>query len=56
MLQAFMVIINVPVIIIIAKPALAALKDYMSQRKEGKDPVFKSSSIGLEGKTECWED
>ena len=56
MLQAFMVIINVPVIIIIAKPALAALKDYMSQRKEGKDPVFKSSNIGLKGKTECWED
>ena len=56
MLQAFMVIINVPVIIIIAKPALAALKDYMSQRKEGKDPVFKSSNIGLKGKTACWED
>lgn len=56
MLQACMVIINVPVIIIIAKPAIAALKDYMQQRKEGKDPVFKSSSIGLEGKTECWED
>lgn len=56
MLQGCMVIINVPVIVIIAKPALAALKDYMSQRKEGKDPVFRSSSIGLEGKTECWED
>lgn len=55
MLQAFMVIINVPVIIIIAKPALAALKDYMSQRKQGKDPVFKASSVGLEGKTDCWE-
>lgn len=56
MLQGCMVIINVPVIVIIAKPALAALKDYMKQRKEGKDPVFKASSIGLEGKTDCWED
>ena len=51
-----MVIINVPVILILSKPAVDALKDYVSQRKEGKNPVFKSSSIGLEGKTECWED
>ena len=52
MLQAFMVIINVPVIIIIAKPALAGQpKDYMSQRKEGRIPCL-NSSIGLEGKTE----
>ena len=56
MFQACMVIINVPVILILSKPAVDALKDYMSQRKEGKNPVFKSSSIGLEGKTECWED
>lgn len=56
MLQGCMVIINVPVIVILAKPALAALKDYMKQRREGKDPVFKASSIGLEGQTDCWED
>ncbi len=55
MLQAFMVIINVPVIIILARPAFAALKDYKRQRAEGKDPVFKSANIGLEGKTDCWE-
>lgn len=55
MLQAIMVIINVPVIIILGKPAFAALKDYKKQRKEGKDPVFKAADIGLEGKTECWE-
>ena len=53
MLQAFMVIINVPVIIILGKPAFDALKDYMKQRKEGKNPEFKASDIGVEN-TECW--
>lgn len=55
MLQAFMVIINVPVILILGKTAFAALKDYKRQRANGDDPVFKASSIGLEGKTDCWE-
>lgn len=55
MLQAFMVIINVPVILILGKTAFAALKDYKRQRAAGDDPVFKASSIGLEGKTDCWE-
>lgn len=31
--QALMVVINIPVILILARPALAALKDYMDQRK-----------------------
>lgn len=55
MLQAFMVIINVPVILILGKTAFAALKDYKRQRAEGENPVFKASSIGLEGKTDCWD-
>ena len=55
MLQAFMVIINVPAIIILGRHAFAALKDYKHQRAAGEDPVFKASSIGLEGKTDCWE-
>ena len=55
MLQGLMVVINVPVIIILARPAFAALKDYKKQRKEGKNPEFKANSIGLDGKTECWE-
>ncbi len=56
MLQGCMVIINVPVIIILAKPALAALKDYTTQRKAGRDPVFRAADVGLDGKTECWKD
>ena len=52
--QALMVIINIPVIIILAKPALLALNDYMKQRKEGKDPHFKAADIGLKEKTDFW--
>ena len=52
--HALMVIINVPVILILAKPAMDALKDYMAQRKEGKNPEFKASSIGLKQKTDFW--
>lgn len=55
MLQAFMVIINVPVIVILGRYAFAALKDYKKQRATGEDPVFKAVSVGLEGKTDCWE-
>ena len=52
--QALMVVINVPVILILSRPALAALKDYVSQRKQGKEPVFKASDIGLREKTDFW--
>ncbi len=52
--QALMVIINIPVIIILAKPALLALNDYMKQCKEGKDPHFKAADIGLKEKTDFW--
>ncbi len=52
--QAIMVIINIPVIILLAKPALLALKDYQRQRAEGKDPVFKAADIGITEKTDFW--
>lgn len=47
-IMGFMAIINLPVIVLLGKPALGALKDYVSQRKAGKNPVFKASSIVLE--------
>ena len=52
--QAIMVVINIPVIVLLGKPALAALKDYMRQRKEGKDPTFKAADIGLKDETDFW--
>ncbi|MBR6650395.1 MAG: alanine:cation symporter family protein, partial [Clostridia bacterium] len=42
-----MTLINMPVIIILGKYAFRALNDYLSQRKEGVDPVFKAKDIGL---------
>lgn len=51
-----MALINMPVIFILGKYAIRALKDYDRQRKEGKTPVFKAKDVGLEGKTEYWQD
>ncbi len=40
--------LNVIAIILMRKPAMKALADYKKQRKEGKDPVFKSKDVGIE--------
>ncbi|MBR6353318.1 MAG: alanine:cation symporter family protein [Oscillospiraceae bacterium] len=53
LLQALMVIINVPVIVILAKPAVDALRDYEKQRAEGKNPVYRAADNGVEG-TDFW--
>ena len=53
-LMGTMAIINLPVIVILGKVALDALKDYSEQRKAGKDPKFKAASIGLKSKTDFW--
>lgn len=54
--QALMVVINVPVIIIIAGPAVAALKDYVSQKKEGKNPQFIAKDCGIKEETDFWKE
>ena len=53
--QGLMVVVNIPVILILAKPAVAALKDYQKQRNEGKNPVFRAAEIGLKEETEFWK-
>ncbi len=53
-LMGIMALINLPVIVILSRPVLAALNDYISQRRAGKDPVFKASFIGLTDKTDFW--
>jgi len=55
LLQGLMVVINIPVILLLIKPAVRALEDYQKQRKEGKDPEFHAADIGLAGKTEFWQ-
>lgn len=43
--MGLMAIINLIAILLLGKIAFKALADYNKQRKEGKDPIFKSSSI-----------
>lgn len=54
LLQALMVVVNVPVIVILSGTATKALKDYIAQKKSGVNPEFKSSSIGIKEKTDFW--
>ena len=54
--MGIMALMNIIVIAILSPKAVAIIKDYIKQRKEGKNPVFKAKDIpGLEN-TECWDD
>lgn len=53
-LMGLMALINIPVIILLSKPAVQCLMDYQKQRQEGKNPVFKAKNINLETKTDFW--
>lgn len=46
--------LNIIAILLLRKPALIALKDYQSQLKLGKDPVFNPQKLGIKN-TEVWE-
>lgn len=49
-----MVWLNLIAILILAKPALKALKDYEQQKKQGLDPVFNSIKVGIKN-ADYWE-
>lgn len=51
-----MALINMPVIIILGKYAFRAIKDFIEQKKAGKDPVFYAKSIGLPHKVDYWQE
>jgi len=53
LLMAVLVIINIPVILMMGKPAIDALQDYTRHKKEGKDPHFRAADIGVQG-TDFW--
>lgn len=52
--MGLMALINLPSILLLSKPVLLALEDYLRQKREGKDPVFRAADIGLRNKTEFW--
>ncbi|TCP28692.1 AGCS family alanine or glycine:cation symporter [Scopulibacillus darangshiensis] len=54
--MALMAITNLVAITLLGKIAYAVLKDYMDQKKQGKDPVFRASSIPWLKNVECWGD
>lgn len=55
-LMGVMCLINIPSIIILGGTALKALEDYKKQREEGKNPVFKAETIGIDtSKLEYWK-
>lgn len=51
-----MTVINIPVIVILGKYAIRALKDYEKQRKQGiDDPVFHAKDIDLPYDVDYWK-
>ncbi len=49
-----MVWLNLIAIVILTKPAVLALKDYEAQKKQGLDPTFNSTKLGIKN-AEYWE-
>lgn len=50
-----MALINIPVICILGKYSFRALKDYETQKKAGKDPVFHAKDISLPHDVDYWD-
>ncbi|WP_431801389.1 alanine/glycine:cation symporter family protein [Halobacillus andaensis] len=46
--------LNIVAVLFLTKPALKVFKDYDRQKKEGKDPVFDPTKVGIEG-ADFWE-
>jgi AGCS family alanine or glycine:cation symporter len=49
-----MTLVNIPVIFILSKYVVRAMKDYEKQRKEGLDPVFLAKNIDLPDRVDYW--
>ena len=54
-LMGLMALINVPVLVILLKPALRCLDNFIQQKREGKDPVYRAADVGLKEKTDFWQ-
>jgi AGCS family alanine or glycine:cation symporter len=46
--------LNLAAILLMTKPAIKVLRDYEAQKKEGKDPVFDPTKVGIKG-ADFWE-
>lgn len=54
-LMGLMAMVNLVVILLLGNKALAALKDYTSQRRKGENPVFRAKDTGI-GDPEVWNE
>ena len=53
--MALMTLCNLVAIVMLGKYAVVLLKDYVRQKKDGKDPEYHSSTIpSIASETECW--
>ncbi len=52
--MGLMAITNLIAITLLSKIAFATFQDYMAQKRQGKDPVFKADNIKGLKNTECW--
>lgn len=53
--MGFMILINVPVIVLLGRYVVLALKDYDKQKRKGKNPVFRAKNINLPYKVDYWK-
>ncbi|RNA67979.1 alanine/glycine:cation symporter family protein [Alteribacter keqinensis] len=53
--MGLMAIINLAAIALLSGIAVKTLKDYQAQRKQGLNPTFNASRLGIKN-TECWEE
>lgn len=53
--MALMTVINIYAIVRLGGIATRCLNDYIKQKKEGKDPVFKAKDVGITENVECWD-
>lgn len=54
-LMGLMAVINISVIVILSEKAIKALKDYVKQKKAGKDCIFHAKDIGITEELDYWD-
>ena len=54
-LMGFMAIVNIIAILLLGNIACKTLKDYIEQKRDGKDPKFNPKKLGIKN-TECWDE
>lgn len=53
-IMALMAVTNLIAIALLSGPAVRLLKDYLAQRRAGKDPIFTKDRVALPGYVEFW--